>query len=264
MSDVSRADQVEDPFSLSGKVAVITAAASGMGRAGAILMAARGAHVELVDLDGSGLEATATEITAAGGSVAVHAFDLTDQAELEGFLAGLATEHEAIDILYNHAGIPGPPEFEYDNESFDACMGLNIRVPMITTQRLLPQLRRSAAASLIYTASTSGLVASPYRPLYAASKGAVVQFMKSVAVALGPEGIRANAICPGPTATAALEPSFQDEKMSASLAAFLETVPLRRAGDPRELANVALFLACDASKFLTGAAIPVDGGYVAA
>jgi 3-oxoacyl-[acyl-carrier protein] reductase len=234
-----------------------------MGRAAATLFAARGAHVIVVDLDAAGGAETVEEIERDGGSAEAHAVDLRDGPALDALLDGLLERGEALDVLYNHAGTPGPLGLEFDRDSWNECMTLNVWVPMVTTQRLLPLLRRSRSASIVFTASTSGLVASPYRPTYAASKGALIQFVKSLAVALGPEGIRANAICPGPIATPALPQSFAEQGMRESLEAFVKTVPLERAADPQEVAQVALFLASDASSYLTGAAIPVDGGYVA-
>ena len=253
----------QDRFSLDGRTALITAGASGMGRAAAELFAARGAHVIVVDMNAAGCNETIAAIERAGGSAEAHAFDLTDDRALDAFLDDLVAHREVVDVLYNHAGIWEPAGFDYDAESWTRCMKLNVWVPMLTTQRLLPLLRRSASASIIFTASVSGLVASPYRLTYSASKGAVVLFMKSTAVMLGPEGIRANAICPGPINTPAFLPSFEEEGVNETYEEFLKAVPLRRPGEPDEVAHVALFLASDASRFMTGVAVPVDGGYVA-
>lgn len=254
-----------DQFSLEGRTAIITGAASGMGRAAAVLFAARGAHVVVVDVDESLAQETVAEIEGGGGSGEACVLDLTDAAALEGFFEHVEANHKVVDVLYNHAGMPGPLALEFDAASWTQCLTLNLWVPMVTTQRLLPLLRRSPSASIIFTASVSGLIASPYRPTYAASKGGVVQFMKSLAAALGPEGIRANAICPGSTRTPLLAKDLGggDDEMRSSLEELIQSVPLRRAGEPSEVAHVALFLASDASKYLTGVAIPVDGGLVA-
>jgi 3-oxoacyl-[acyl-carrier protein] reductase len=245
---------------LDGKVAVITAAASGMGRAGAKLFAREGAHVIGVDIDGPGIEKVGSDIAEAGGSVEVHAHDLGDQEELQAFLAEVKAKHDVIDVLYNHVGITGPRELEFDVAAYNRCMTVNTWVPVFTTQQLLPELRRSSGASIIYTASTAGLIGVAGLPIYAASKGAVIQFMKSVALLVAADGIRANAICPGGTDTAGMRAAFDAGVIDAGLAALGATIPLGRVGQPEDIAALALFLASDASKYMTGTVIPVDGG----
>jgi 3-oxoacyl-[acyl-carrier protein] reductase len=256
-------DREPDPFALEGRTALITGSGAGMGRAAAELFAARGAHVIIVDKNGDDAADAAETIGRRGGSAEAHTVDLRDDDALEAFLAQVSARHEVLDVLYNHAGAGGPPGLEFDAERWRRCMTLNVWVPMRTTQHLLPLLRRSRSASIIFTSSISGLVASPFRPTYSATKAALIQFMKSLAAMLGPEGIRANAICPGPTATSALPASMSRSGWSDALDSFISTVPLKRAASPEEIARVALFLASDASSYLTGTAIPVDGGFVA-
>jgi 3-oxoacyl-[acyl-carrier protein] reductase len=252
-----------DPQLLRGKTALITAAASGMGRAGALLFAAHGAHVIMADLNASGADAVAAEIAGEGGSAEAYGADLGDQQALDAFLESVMSSHDVIDVLYNHVGITGPRELDFDAASWSRCMTVNTWVPVYLTQQLLPLLRRSQAASIIYTASTAGLVGVAGLPAYAASKGAIIQFMKSVAMLLAPEGIRANAICPGGTDTAGMRAAFEEGVIDASLAALAATVPLGRVGQPEDIATVALFLATEASRYMTGTVIPVDGGVTA-
>lgn len=253
---------------LADRVALITAGASGMGRAAAELFAAHGAHVVVVDIHEEQARSTIDEIHSAGGSAEFHVADLTDAASVDGMTAAVARKHDRLDVLFNHAGAPAPPGLEFSSADWDRCMALNLRAPMVMTQATLPLLRNSEEASIIFTASVSGLVASPFSPLYAAAKGGVVLFMKSIAVALGPEGIRANAICPGPTDTPMLATFFggksqDDPGVRERLDGYLATLPLRRVGRPAEVADVALFLASRASSYLTGLAVPVDGGFIA-
>jgi 3-oxoacyl-[acyl-carrier protein] reductase len=245
---------------LAGKTAVVTAAASGMGRAGARLFAAQGAHVIGVDVNPAGIEAVVAEINGKGGSAEGHVADLGDQQALDQFLAAVKSSHDVIDVLYNHVGVTGPVGLEYDLASWTRCLQINTWVPMYTTKELLPLLRKSAAGSIIYTASTAGISGVPTLPTYAASKGAVIQFMKSVALMLAPEGIRANAICPGATDTAALRSDFKEGVIDQSIDMIAATVPMGRVGQPEDVASVALFLASDASRYMTGTVIPVDGG----
>jgi 3-oxoacyl-[acyl-carrier protein] reductase len=253
---------------LAGRVALITAGASGMGAAAAALFAAHGAHVVVVDIHEEHARSTVDEIHSAGGSAEFHVTDLTDPASVDGMAAAAAANHDRLDVLFNHAGAPAPPGLEFSPADWDRCMALNLRAPMAVTQATLPLLRNSDGASIIFTASVSGLVASPFSPLYAAAKGGVVLFMKSIAVALGPEGIRANAICPGPTDTPMLATFFggtsqEDPGVRERLDGYLTTLPLRRVGQPAEVADVALFLASPASSYVTGLAVPVDGGFLA-
>jgi NAD(P)-dependent dehydrogenase (short-subunit alcohol dehydrogenase family) len=253
---------------LADRVALITAGASGMGRAAALSFAAHGAHVVVVDIDEAAARATTETIRERGGSAEFERADLTSEDSIHATLAAVGSRHDRLDVLFNHAGAPAAGGLEFSAADWDRCMALNLRAPMVVTQAALPLLRNSDGASIIFTASVSGLVASPFSPLYAAAKGGVVLFMKSVAVALGPEGIRANAICPGPTDTPMLATFFggtsqEDPVVREKLDGYLATLPLRRVGQPSEVADVALFLASPMSSYLTGLAIPVDGGFIA-
>jgi NAD(P)-dependent dehydrogenase (short-subunit alcohol dehydrogenase family) len=258
---------------LNGKLAVITGAGSGMGRASALAFAAAGARVVVVDRDEQGARGVSDEIEAAGGAAEALVLDLADLDAIAAAFASLAERIDRIDVLFNHAGTVCPPGIDVSEQDWERATAVNLRAPIFVTKAALPLLARGErGASLIYTASIAGLVASPMSPLYAAMKGAVVQYMRSVAFALGPEGIRANAICPGPTDTPML-PSFfappglegaeREAAAEQALSGFLQKVPLRRAGQPEEVAGLALFLASDASSYISGVAIPADGGYVA-
>lgn len=251
----------DDLLSLAGKTAVVTGGASGMGRAASLLFAAHGAIVVIVDRDGHTADATVAEITEAGGSASSRVVDVADQKALDAFLESPGVD--VVDVLYNHAGVTGPTGWDFDAESWHACMAVNLWAPMTITQRMLPLLRRSAAASIIYTASTAGLRAVPGLLTYSASKGALVQFVRSAAVALAPEGIRANAICPGATDTPAFRRDLENGIVSATVEQIAAHIPMRRLGTPEDMASVALFLASDASRYVTGLAIPVEGGVTA-
>ncbi|ALJ21962.1 SDR family NAD(P)-dependent oxidoreductase [Microbacterium sp. No. 7] len=245
-------------LSLEGRTALVTAAGSGMGKAIALLFAAQGAHVIAADLNPEAVAATVDEIAAAGGSAEAHTADLSSPPAVEAFAEAILATHTVIDVLHNHAGIRGPGGFDYDQASWDAAMTLNLWAPMLLTQRFLPLLRASSSASIIFTASTAGLKAVPNLPVYSATKAGVIQYMKSIAVLLGPEGIRANAICPGATDTAGMRRNNDD----AVIQAVINHVPLRRMGQAEDDAALALFLASDASRYITGVAIPVDGGAI--
>ncbi|MDQ2679193.1 MAG: SDR family oxidoreductase [Actinomycetota bacterium] len=248
-------------MTLEGRTAVITGGASGMGRAASVLFAEHGAHVVVVDRDGDAGSSTVAEISDAGGSAELHVLDLSDQSALGPWAETL--DHETIDVFFSHAGLPGPPGWRFDAESWNETMVVNVWAPMELTKLLLPRLRRSPSASLIYTASTSGIRAVPGLLTYSASKGALIQFVRSLAVQLAPQGIRANAICPGATDTPALRRDIEDGTVPVPLETIAEHIPMRRLGTTQDVAELALFLASDASSYITGLAIPVDGGATA-
>lgn len=257
------ASTIENIFSLAGKTALITGGASGMGRASALLFAEQGAHVVIVDRNARAAAQVVEEITRAGGAAESYAVDLLDQAALDTFVDSYLARNGVLDILFNHAGLPAPAGFDYDQQSFNACMSINVWVPMILTKRLLPLLRKSASASIICTSSIAGLKAVSIFPTYSASKAALIQYIKSVSHLLAPERIRINAICPGATDTPALRRDMEEGIVMATLDQIIATVPLKRMGTPEDMAQVALFLASEASSFMTGVAVPVDGGAIA-
>lgn len=252
-----------DTLSMAGRSALITGAASGIGQASALLMAAYGAHIVIVDRDESSGKATVDTITDAGGSAESHAVDLSDAGQLEEFLDVFTSNHASLDVLFNHAGVTGPPRLEYDKSSWDETMTVNLWVPMRTTQRLLPLLRKAGSASVICTASAAGLAGKAPLPTYAASKAALINFVKSCAIAVASEGIRINAICPGATDTPALRRDLDNGTLDYPVEEILKTIPMRRLATTTDMANLALFLASDASSFITGTAIAVDGGTTA-
>jgi NAD(P)-dependent dehydrogenase (short-subunit alcohol dehydrogenase family) len=251
---------------LTGRIAVVTAAASGMGREASLLLAREGASVIALDIDADAGEGLVAEIQGAGGAAELIAADLTQLGAIEGAVERIRSTHGRIDILFNHAGIAGPRGFEFDGDVWDFQTNLNLRAPVFLTKHALPLMGQGG--SVIFTSSVSGLIASRNSPVYAALKAGVIGFMRCIAAIGGPEGIRANAICPGAVDTPMLEKFFAAPGESASvleerLESFRQAVPLGRTCRPDEVAELVLFLASDRSSFLTGVAIPIDGGYVA-
>ncbi len=256
---------------LADRVAVVTAAGSGMGRASAMLFAEEGATVVVVDLAREAAEAVVGEIEQAGGKAVAETCDVADVAQLKGVFDRIESTFGVLHVLFNHAGIPGPAGIEdVAEEEWHRAIDVNMKSAWFGTAFGLPLLKRAEGkGSLIYTASTSGLVGSTMSPLYAMAKGGIVNFARGVALYAAADGIRANVICPGPIDTPMLPQFFgrtpearaaADENMPAFMAA---AVPMGRAGNPTEIAQAALFLASDASSFITGVPLPVDGGYVA-
>lgn len=250
---------------LQGRIAVITAAASGMGREAALLFAHEGAHVVAVDIDEAALGRLAEE---AGEGVETRVADLTKLDAVDGLAAAIGDAHGRIDVLWNHAGAPGPRGFEFDADAWQFSVDLNLRAPVFLTKAAMPLLARSEAGSVIFTSSISAVIASRNSPVYAALKAGVVGFMRCVAAIGAADGIRANAIMPGATETPMLQKFFAAPGESADvleqrLTSFYGAVPLGRTCRPDEVAQLGLFLASDRSSFITGVAIPIDGGYVA-
>jgi NAD(P)-dependent dehydrogenase (short-subunit alcohol dehydrogenase family) len=252
---------------LENRVALVTAAGSGMGRAGAERFASEGAHVIVSDIDGDAADAVTKQIIAAGGSATSNTCDVGDLAQLKAVVAQIEKDHGVLHVLYNHAGIPGGGGMDIDVDEYIHTFDVNLRSAFYATTYALPLLRKAdRKGSIIFTSSVSGVVGSPFSPLYSATKGGVVLLMKSLAVQLGPEGIRSNAILPAMIDTPMLAQFFGREN-GADIEDLKEKyksgVPLSRVARPEEVAGAAAFLASDDASWVTGVALPVDGGFLA-
>jgi len=260
------------PVRLSNKIGIVTAAASGMGRAGALRFAREGAAVGVVDVDAAGVAAVVADVTAAGGKALPLVADLTRDEDARGIVRETARAFGGLDFVWNHVGHPGPAAVEgIDMRDFDLALTLNLRTVLITTEMAVPELRARGGGALLYTASTSGLVGSPFSPVYSAAKHGVVGFARAMAKRYGREKIRCNAICPGPIDTPMLRVFVARPDQQETRGADKEELvrrrggqnPLGRPGRPEEVANAALFLLSDEASFITGATLAVDGGATA-
>jgi 3-oxoacyl-[acyl-carrier protein] reductase len=244
--------------SITGEVALITGAASGMGRATALLFADEGAKLALLDLDAGALGKVADEVRGAGGKVFARALDISDSAALAAAIEAAAGELGGIDIAINNAGMPsGLPVDHADYTAlWQRTLDVNLAAQVNVVRAALPYLRRSRAPRIVNIASTEGLGATRNTSPYTVSKHGVVGLTRALAVELGREGITVNCICPGPIHTG-MTARIPDDKKQAFAR---QRVPLGRYGDPEEVAQITLSLVLPAASFLNGAVIPVDGG----
>jgi NAD(P)-dependent dehydrogenase (short-subunit alcohol dehydrogenase family) len=261
---------VERTFSrsLAGKTAIITGAATGIGRASATLFASAGARVVLVDVRSAELEAAAAEVHTAAGDGAALAFvaDLTRPEDCASVVAAAVDAWGRLDALFNNAGIGtvvvGGTVETIPIELWDAAQDVNVRAIYLTSRAAVPHLRAAGGGSIINTASVSAFQASRARPThaYAASKGAVLSLTRAMAVSFGKDRIRVNAICPGLIRTRLTADIVEDAERAATAG---QGIPIGRVGEPEDIARCALFLASDDSSFITGTQIVVDGGALA-
>lgn len=253
---------------LMNKRAIITAAASGMGRAGCEVFAREGATVFAIDIDQKRLNEVVSAVEAAGGKAYGMVANLLDPEVCRKAVDEAATRMGGLDILWNHAGMPGLRDIEnLDLVEYAKSMDLNIRTGLIMTGAAIPHMRKQGGGSVVFTASTAGLVGASVSPVYSAAKFAVVGMGKSLALRYALEKIRVNVVCPGPIETP-MFPQFFDPNASKEMAAeaqakTLAAIPMARMGQAIEVAHAALWLASDEASFVTGVALPVDGGFTA-
>lgn len=244
---------------LTGRVALVTGAAAGIGRAVAERLAEEGAALMLGDIDAEAGTALAASI---GDRAVFLAADVSRPDEVAALVQTTIATFGRLDILVNNAGIGGFVPFEsLSLEEWDRVQSVNLRAVYVACREALPHLRQSGAGVILNMASQSGLVGQAMNEAYCASKGGVVLLTRSLAREFGPVGVRVNCLCPGGTDTALLR-GFLDAA-GRTPAQVAEGVPLRRIARPEEIAAAALFLISDEASFITGVALPVDGGATA-
>ena len=246
---------------LDGKVAVITGAASGIGRGTAIRFAGEGAAVVIADLNVEGGEAAVRDCKENGGRAVFQKTDVSAEAEVKAVVARAVNEFGRLDIMYNNAGLGGAvgPIDETTVENWDKSIAVLLRSVFLGMKFAIPEMRKVGGGSIISTASVAGLRGGAGPHAYSAAKAAVINLTRSVALEVGKDRIRVNCICPGGINTPLLNTRLPGgEPVVEQLLALVQPIP--RAGHPHDIAAMALFLASDDSEWVTGAAMVVDGG----
>ena len=250
---------------LENRVALITGAAAGIGRETALLFAREGAQIVCVDLDAENAEKTVAEIEASGGRAVFQKADVSRAADCEAMVARAETEFGKLEILFNNAGIMDSADDNAEvteEDVFDRTMAINVKGVFFGCKYGIPAIRRAGGGSIINTASFVALLgAATPQGAYTASKGAVLAMSRELSVIHAREGIRVNALCPGPLRTELLMKFLDTE---AKKQRRLVHVPMGRFGEAAEMAQAALYLASDESSYVTGTTFTVDGGITAA
>src|SRR6202045_3471400 len=250
------------------KVALVTGGGNGIGRATCVAFARQGAKVVVVDRDGAGAEATAGIIRQNGGDAVAVTADVTKSADVKAYVKAAIDKHGRIDCFFNNAGIEGnlAHTADYDEAMFDQVIGVNVKGVFLGLRHVLPVLLRQKSGAVVNTASVAGLVATPGMPAYVASKHAVIGLTKTAAGEVARQGIRVNAVCPGPVDTRmihSLEAQLNPADPASVSRRYQSSIPLGRYVNPEEIANTVLFLCSDLASAITGAQYVVDGGRTA-
>ncbi len=249
--------------SLQNKVVLVTGGASGIGRVTALALAQAGAKVALADVDAAGGEATARLIQERGREALFVQTDVGDAAAVQSLMQTIITTYGRLDCAFNNAGIEGLPTRTADasEDDFDRIMRVNVKGVWLCMKAEIQQMVAQGGGVIVNTASVAGLVGAHSLPIYSASKHAVVGLTKSAAVEYARKGVRVNAVCPTVIRTPMVERGL------AALPEFMDVVkqsiPMRRIGEPEEVAAAVLWLFSDASRFVTGTTLTIDGGFTA-
>lgn len=252
---------------MEGRMGLVTASASGMGRAGAIRFAKEGAKVAVVDINEQGVNEVVETIRKAGGTAIGITGNLRDDQFSRSIVSRTVKEFGGIDFMWCHAGHPGPSDLDDMNmETFATAFDLNIRTAIMATLAAIPEMKKRKNSSLLYTSSTAGVRGSPRSPIYSTMKFGIVGFARSLAKRLAPD-IRANVIAPGGVDTPMLRHFVARPDQKETLGKNVEELvakseaayPFKRAAQPDEIANAALFLLSSEASYVSGVMLPVDG-----
>jgi NAD(P)-dependent dehydrogenase (short-subunit alcohol dehydrogenase family) len=250
---------------LEGKVALITGAATGIGRATALLFAKEGARVVVADINQKDADETVQRIKRDGGEAFFAYTNLLNVTEIEKMVRTTVATYGKLHIFYHNAGVAGPGRIELTTEeAYDQIMDIHVKAGFFGAKFAAPEIKKSGGGSILFTGSGLGLRPSSQSPAYSVSKAALLMLTRALAVSLAKDGIRVNAVCPGPISTTPLwqgvlarNPEIVPEEYTQMN---IQVRPIKRMGTPEEMAQAALFLVSSEASYITGVALPVDGG----
>jgi NAD(P)-dependent dehydrogenase (short-subunit alcohol dehydrogenase family) len=246
-----------------GRVAVVTGAGHGIGRASALRFASEGASVAIVDLRGDQANAVADECVAAGGRARAYEADVSDPDQVTTVVGQVMDDFGGVDILHSNAGrLRAGTVLETDFEEWNQTLSVNVTSMYLVVRTIVPIMRERGRGAIVTTGSISGIFGEPALSAYTASKAAVVNLTRSIAIDYAKAGIRVNCVCPGWVDTGFNDPQFAHDALSeADIEELIErTVPMGRQGLPEEMAAAVAFLASDDASYITGQILLVDGG----
>ncbi|QUS40485.1 SDR family oxidoreductase [Tardiphaga alba] len=249
---------------LAGKSVVITGAGSGIGRAAAQLFASEGASLIIVDRSDS-IHDTAKLVSDAGGTVQAVSADAGSENDVKAFIDKAVSTYGKLDAIWANAGVSGGlvPLLEQTVEQWQEILRINLIGPFLAIKHAMPHMVQQGHGSIVLTASVAGLKSGASGHPYASSKAGVISLVQTTAYSLSGTGVRINAVCPGLIETGMTKPIFDNAKERGTQGKIGQLNPLKRAGQPHELAAMGLFLASDEASYVNGQAIPVDGGLTA-